>query len=443
LGPILSWPFIQNPLRLSFLQFYIMLSTTETLLPLASILNASQRLKGVAQRTPLVEYPTLAEPYGCRLWLKREDLQVVRSYKLRGAYNRMSQLSETQAQSGIVCASAGNHAQGVAYACKALEIHGTIFMPHPTPKQKVGKVRTFGGKWISIILTGDTFDEAYEAARLHQQEHGKAFIHPFDDEEVMAGQGTVGLEIIQDMGESIDYVFVPIGGGGLASGLSSYFKRLQPQVKIIGVEPAGAPAMYNSIKSGQRVILDQIDKFVDGAAVQQVGQRTFDICRESLDEVVLASEGKVCTSILQLYNEEAIVAEPAGALTLAALEQFKEQIKGKNVVCVVSGGNNDVMRMEEIKERSLLYEQLKHYFLIRFPQRAGALKEFLIHVLGPTDDITHFEYTKKTNREAGPALVGVEVEKPEDYEALLKRMREHKVDFEWVNDKPMLFQMLV
>ncbi len=420
-----------------------MLTATDTLLPLASILRASDRLKGVVQRTPLLEYPELAQPYGCRLWLKREDLQVVRSYKIRGAYNRISQLNAAQREAGVVCASAGNHAQGVAYACRALGIQGAIFMPQPTPKQKVKKVKSFGGEWVETVITGDTFDEAYAAACAYGEEHGSTFVHPFDDPEVMAGQGTVGLEILSDLHEPIDYIFVPIGGGGLSAGLGSYLKRLRPEVKLIGVEPAGAPAMYRAMQQGERVKLDKIDKFVDGAAVQQVGAHTFAVCREALDEVALVPEGKVCSTILSLYNEEAIVAEPAGALALAALDQYCEQIRGKNVVCVISGGNNDIMRMEDIKERSLLYEGLKHYFLIRFPQRAGALRDFLNHVLGPNDDIAHFEYTKKNNRETGPALVGIEVEKPGDYDALLARMEEHRVNYEVLNDKPMLFQMLV
>ncbi len=420
-----------------------MLTTTDTLLPLASIINASDRLKGVANRTPLNEYPGLAKDFGCRLWLKREDLQIVRSYKLRGAYNRISQLGNDERKAGVVCASAGNHAQGVAYACQELGIKGVIFMPHPTPKQKVKKVQSFGGEWVETVLTGDTYDEAYEAAAAYEKENGSTFIHPFDDPEVMAGQGTVGMEILADMHEAIDYVFVPVGGGGLSAGLGSYLKRLRPEIKIIGVEPAGAPAMYRSRREKQLVRLEKIDKFVDGAAVQQVGKHTFKVCQQSLDDIVLVPEGKVCSTILELYNEEAIVAEPAGALALAALDQFRDEIKGKNVVCVISGGNNDIMRMEDIKERSLLYEGLKHYFLIRFPQRAGALRDFLTQVLGPNDDISHFEYTKKNNRDTGPALVGIEVEKRADYDALIARMEEHRVNYEVVNDKPMLFQMLV
>ncbi|GAB4408247.1 MAG: threonine ammonia-lyase [Bacteroidia bacterium] len=420
-----------------------MLTDTRATLPLARIVEANERLKGVAMRTPLSLNQGLSDYFGCELRLKREDLQIVRSYKLRGAYNCMAMLGPEARTRGVACASAGNHAQGVAYSAQLMGLRGKIFMPTTTPRQKIEKVRMFGQDYIEVVLTGDTFDDAYEAAMTVAQQEGLAFIHPFNDEAVIAGQGTVGMEILADSREPIDYVFVPVGGGGLASGLGSYIKQLSPQTRIIGVEPAGAPAMHRALQQGQVVRLDQIDKFVDGAAVHKVGELNFAICREVLDDLVLVPEGKVCSTILRLYNEEAIVAEPAGALAIAALEQYREQIRGKRVVCIVSGGNNDIMRMEEIKERSMLFEGLKHYFLIRFPQRAGSLREFLNHVLGPNDDITHFEYTKKNNRETGPALVGIEVEKAADLTALIQRMQEHKVSFESVNDKPMLFHMLV
>ncbi|MDX2286633.1 MAG: threonine ammonia-lyase IlvA [Bacteroidia bacterium] len=413
------------------------------LLPLVRIVEAGERLKNVALRTPLTENAGLSARYGCTVLLKREDLQVVRSYKLRGAYNRMSRLGAAERASGVACASAGNHAQGVAYSCHALGIPGRIFMPVTTPRQKISRVQAFGKGQVEIVLTGDTYDDAYAAALADCGQTGRVLVHPFNDEEVIAGQGTVGMEIMADSPEPIDYLFVPVGGGGLAAGVGSYFKTLHPGVKLIGVEPAGAPAMHESLRQQQVVRLAELDTFVDGAAVRRVGDLTFEICRQVLDEVVLVPEGKVCTTILSLYNEEAIVVEPAGALAIAALDLCREQIRGKRVACVVSGGNNDIMRMEEIKERSMLYEELKHYFLIRFPQRAGALREFLVNVLGPQDDITHFEYTKKNNRENGPALVGIEVPAREDYLALMERMRQFNVDFELVNDKPMLFNMLV
>ena len=420
-----------------------MISETLSVLPLAKIVEANERLKGVVSRTPLMENPGLSSRFDCQVLLKREDLQVVRSYKLRGAFNKMSQLSPPEKQAGVVCASAGNHAQGVAFSCHQLDIEGKIYMPSTTPKQKIQKVQMFGGAQVEIVLQGDTYDDAYLAAMKDSEANGKVFVHPFDDRDVIAGQGTVGMEILADSHQKIDYVFLAVGGGGLASGLGSYFKQLSPETKIIGVEPEGAPAMYQSLRQNKVLRLGEIDKFVDGAAVQQVGEITFNICREVLDDMLLVPEGKVCSIILSLYNGEAIVVEPAGALAISALDQYQEQIRGKRVVCVVSGGNNDIMRTEEIKERSLLHEGLKHYFLIRFPQRAGALREFLVNVLGPTDDITHFEYTKKNNRDTGPALVGVELERKEDFKALINRMKQYRIHYQLVNDDPNLFHFLI
>ncbi|MCB9274751.1 MAG: threonine ammonia-lyase [Lewinellaceae bacterium] len=408
-----------------------------------NIYKAKVRLRGIAEQTPLMFNYHLSEHYGCRLYLKREDMQVVRSYKIRGAYNKMATVPAEALKQGVVCASAGNHAQGVAFACQKLKVHGKVYMPSVTPQQKVRKVKLFGKEWVDVVLVGDTFDDAYLEARKDADEHGKLFIHPFDDESIIEGQGTVGLEILEDCDRSLDYVFAAIGGGGLISGLGSYFKQLSPNTRIIGVEPEGAPAMYESLKAGEPITLSKIDSFVDGAAVRRVGDLTFRIAREVVDDMILVPEGKVCSTILQLYNEEGVVVEPAGALTVAALDFYKEQIKGKNVVCVLSGSNNDITRTEEIKERSLLYEGLKHYFVIRFPQRAGALREFLNNVLGPTDDITHFEYTKKHNRESGPALVGIQVQKREDYESLLERMDQHYINYQTLNDSRMLFDLLI
>lgn len=408
-----------------------------------NIYKAKVRLKGIAEQTPLMYNYHLSEHYGCRLYLKREDMQVVRSYKIRGAYNKMSTVPKRELANGVVCASAGNHAQGVAFACQKMEVHGKVYMPSVTPRQKVKKVKLFGKEWVDVVLTGDTFDDAYHEARKDADENKKVFIHPFDDERIIEGQGTVGLEILEDCDRSLDYVFVAVGGGGLISGLGSYFKQLSPNTRIIGVEPEGAPAMFESLRAGEPVTLNQIDSFVDGVAVRRVGNLTFRIAQEVVDDMILVPEGKVCSTILQLYNEEGIVVEPAGALTVAALDFYKEQIKGKNIACVVSGSNNDITRTEEIKERSLLYEGLKHYFIIRFPQRAGALREFLNNVLGPTDDITHFEYTKKHNRESGPALVGIQVQKRPDYDELLQRMDKHRINYQTLNDQRMLFDLLV
>ena len=408
-----------------------------------NIYKAKVRLRGIAEQTPLMFNYHLSEHYGCRLYLKREDMQVVRSYKIRGAYNKMATVSAEALKAGVVCASAGNHAQGVAFACQKMKVHGKVYMPSVTPQQKVRKVKLFGKEWVEVVLVGDTFDDAYLEARKDADKNGKIFIHPFDDERVIEGQGTVGLEILEDCDRSLDYVFAAVGGGGLISGLGSYFKQLSPNTKIIGVEPEGAPAMYESLKAGEPITLAQIDSFVDGAAVRRVGDTTFRIAKEVIDDMILVPEGKVCSTILQLYNEEGVVVEPAGALTVAALDFYREQIKGKNVVCVLSGSNNDITRTEEIRERSLLYEGLKHYFVIRFPQRAGALREFLNNVLGPTDDITHFEYTKKHNRESGPALVGIQVQKRGDYESLVERMDQHHINYQTLNDSRMLFDLLI
>ncbi len=405
--------------------------------------EAVATLKGVATETPLLKNYIYSEKFKANVFLKREDLQQVRSYKIRGAYNKINSISEEDRRNGIICASAGNHAQGVAFACKKLKIHGTIVMPSPTPKQKVEQVKMFGGDYVDIELTGDTFDDAYKLAKHVCDTLGKTFVHPFDDDKIIEGQATVGLEIINQSENPIDYVFVPVGGGGLASGLSSVFKQLSPRTKIIGVEPEGAPSMKTSILENKNVKLDKIDKFIDGAAVQQVGNLTLNICKENLDDMITVPEGKVCQTILDLYNKEAIVVEPAGALTIATLDFYAEEIRDKNVVCVISGSNNDITRTAEIKERALLYSQLKHYFIIRFPQRAGALKEFVIDILGKNDDITYFEYSKKTSRENGPAVVGIELIKREDLTPLIRRMKERNFYGEYLNDKPNLFEFLV
>jgi threonine dehydratase len=329
-------------------------------------------------------------------------------------------------------------------SCHILKIKGVVFMPITTPKQKVTAVERLGKKYIEIILIGDTYDDAKYAALKYVQKENKIFVSPFDHRLIMEGQGTVAAEIIEQIGKKkIDYVFVPIGGGGLASGVITYLKEFSPDTKIIGVEPEGAPAMKESIQKNKTIILDKIDNFVDGAAVKQVGNITLPICKNGLDDLVLVPEGKICTKILHLYNEDAIVVEPAGALSVAALDFYKEEIKGKTVVCIISGGNNDIQRMPDIKERSLIYEGLKHYFIIRFPQRSGALKEFVNKVLGASDDITLFEYTKKNSKESGPALVGIEQKHRDDYEALLSRMKKYKVDYIPVQDNPMLFNFLI
>ena len=405
--------------------------------------KARERLSDVVVNTPLMRDLTLSERYEANVFLKREDLQIVRSYKIRGAFNKISSLPASELSKGIVCASAGNHAQGVAYSCNKLGIKGTIFMPTPTPKQKITQVKFFGRDSIEIVLVGDTYDDAFKAAMKFRDENKIQFIHPFDDPKVIEGQATVGLDILSDTSSHIDYLFIPIGGGGLAAGVGSVFKLLSPETKIIGVEPMGAPSMKASLEKGEVVKLEEIDKFIDGAAVQRVGDLTFNICKNILDDIITIPEGKVCTTILQLYNEEAIVVEPAGALSISALDFYKEKIKGKTVVSIVSGSNNDITRTEEIKERSLLYEGLKHYFIVRFPQRPGAFREFLENILGENDDITFFQYSKKNNREQGPAIVGIELQKKEDFEPLYKRLKESNLLQEYLNQKPDLFQFLI
>ncbi|RXT04193.1 threonine ammonia-lyase IlvA [Ammoniphilus sp. CFH 90114] len=407
------------------------------------IIVANHILKDVIHKTPLQKNQILSDRYDCHVYLKREDLQVVRSFKIRGAYNLIRSLGESELARGVVCASAGNHAQGVAFSCRHLQINGKIFMPSTTPRQKVSQVKLFGGPYVEIILTGDTFDDSFSEAMKYCNEQGMAFIHPFDDAQVIAGQGTVGLEIMNDIEEPIDYVFVGIGGGGLASGVGTYIKGISPTTKMIGVEPLGAASMKESLANNDVVTLQDIDKFVDGAAVKQVGHLTMEMCKDLLDDIIAVPEGKVCTTILELYNENAIVAEPAGALSIAALDLYRDQIKGKTVVCTISGGNNDIDRMQEIKERSLIYEGLKHYFVVNFPQRAGALREFLDGVLGENDDITRFEYTKKNNKDNGPALVGIELKHKEDYEPLIERMIAHGIHYVEINKDPNLFNLLI
>ncbi len=406
------------------------------------ILAASLRLKNIINRTPLSFNANLSKKYQCNVFLKREDLQVVRSYKLRGAYNMMSSLPKEQLQKGLVCASAGNHAQGFAYSCKKICVKGVVFMPVVTPNQKISQTKMFGEEWIEVKLVGDTFDDCAVAAKTYTLQNKMTFIPPFDDHKIIEGQGTVGLEILEDQPE-VDYLFLPVGGGGLSAGVGSYFKTFSQKTVLIGVEPEGAPAMYESFKAGKPVTLESIDRFVDGAAVKRVGDIPFSICKEVLREIHLVPEGKVCTTILKLYSEDAIVSEPAGVLSIAALDDYAEQIKGKNVVCVLSGGNNDIDRMQEIKERSLQYEGLKHYFLIRFAQRPGALKEFVNFVLGENDDITRFEYMQKHNKETGPALVGIELKLKDDYQVLIQNLNKYQINFTELKKDDNLYGYLV
>lgn len=406
-------------------------------------LKAKARLSTVVLETPWQPIERWSKKLDATVFLKREDLQQVRSFKIRGAYNKIKTLSQSECEQGIVCASAGNHAQGFAFSCRDLRIKGTVFMPLPTPKQKVEQVRMFGGDFVDIQLVGDTYDDSQKAARVFQQQTQALFIHPFDDPDVIEGQATLALEILDQVQQDLDYLFVPVGGGGLVSGILTIFKALSPNTKIIGVEPVGAPSMYQSLQKQHVVALSQIDKFVDGAAVQKVGDLCFEISKKHLDDCILVEEGRICKEILDLYNKEGIVAEPAGAIALAALEQFDQPLKGKQVGVLICGGNNDITRTPEIKERALLHAQLKHYFIIRFPQRAGALKDFVNDILGPNDDITFFEYSKKTSRVNAPAVVGIRLQSASDFEPLMHRMKAGGFFGDYLNNQPDLYQFLV
>ncbi len=423
-----------------------MMELVDLLVTEEDVEKAYEVLKSVVKHTPLEYDFYLSEKYHCNVYLKREDLQRVRSFKLRGAFYAISRLSAEQLEKGVVCASAGNHAQGVAYTCKRMTVPATIFMPTTTPQQKVSQVKFFGGSNVEVVLVGDTFDASATAAKEFAAAHGQTFIPPFDDPDIIAGQGSLAVEMVKDLNkahEQADYVFAGIGGGGLISGVATYLKAKSPITKIIGVEPVGAPSMTEALKQNQVVTLDKIDKFVDGAAVKEVGGLTFQHAKVLVDEVTTISEGAVCSTILDMYTKQAIVAEPAGALSVAALETYREEIKDKTVVCIVSGGNNDINRMQEIEERSLLHEGLKHYFIVNFSQRPGALKEFVNDVLGPHDDITKFEYTKKVNRGNGPVIIGVLLQDKNDYEGLLDRVAAFDPSYIPINDNQTLYTLLV
>ena len=421
-----------------------MMKENTAYLTIDSINTARKKIASAAKTTPLQESFRLSRVYDAHVYLKREDLQPVRSYKLRGAYHKIKSLFDAgKTNDGVVCASAGNHAQGVAYACNELEINGVIFMPITTPKQKLEQVEMFGGDFVKIKLVGDTFDASKNAAIEYSEKNGAQFIHPFDDPQIIEGQATLAMEILEQAEGKIDYIFVPVGGGGLLSGVVTVFSTLSPETKIIGVEPKGAASMKAALDAGTNVELASIDKFVDGAAVQKVGDLTFEICKNSLADCISVDEGKVCETILEMYNKDAIVLEPAGALSISTLEQYQEEIKGKNVVCIVSGSNNDITRMEEIKERALLYKGVKHYFLVKFPQRPGSLKEFVLDVLGANDDIAFFEYIKKNSRETALATVGIELADASDYEGLVKRMKERGYFEAYLNNAPNILNLLV
>lgn len=404
--------------------------------------RAKLRLRDVVKKTPLQLNHRISERYHANVYLKREDLQIVRSYKLRGAYNMINSLSADVLKKGVVCASAGNHAQGFAFSCSELEINGVVFMPKISPKQKIRQTQMFGKEYVKIILEGDTFDDCADLAKKYAVDNDMTFIPPFDHPRIIEGQGTIAAEILEEM-KDVDYLFIPVGGGGLCAGIGAYIKTYFPETKIIAVEPEGAPSLKAAFEAGGPVTLQKIDKFIDGAAVKRTGDLTYQICREVVDDICLIPEGEVCSAILKLYNEDAIVIEPAGALSVSALKHYADEIRGKNVVCIISGSNNDIDRMQEIKERSLLFEGLKHYFLIRFAQRPNALRDFVNKVLGPQDDIVRFEYMKKNDKESGPALVGIELNDPKDYEGLVKRLEENDYEFTVLNKESDLFGYIV
>jgi threonine dehydratase len=405
--------------------------------------EAAKRIKDVAQNTPLQYSKRLSKKYQANIYIKREDLQEVRSFKIRGAYNKMASLTKDEQKRGVVTASAGNHAQGVAYGCAALKIKGVIFMPVVTPNQKIEKVKHFGGKYVEIKLVGNTFDDASIASKVYAEENNMGYVHPFNDPFTIAGQGTVGKEIYEKLDGKLDYVVATIGGGGLISGISTYLKGKNKSIKCIGSEPDGAACMYEALRQGKVVTLEKIDTFVDGAAVKTAGDLTFKICKQNLEKVVTIPSGKDCTTMIELYQNEGIIAEPAGAIAVAALDDIAPEIKGKTVVCIISGGNNDILRYPEIMEKSLVYQGRKHYFIIDFAQKPGQLKRMVNEALGPTDDIVRFEYIKKTNKEKGPALVGIELKDKKDLLPLLERMKEIELKYSKITNSDLLYDYLV
>jgi threonine dehydratase len=412
---------------------------------------AADRLAGVVATTPLERNRRLSALLGCEVWLKREDLQTVRSYKARGAYNLIAQLSEAARAAGVVAASAGNHAQGLAYACSALSVRGRVYLPRTTPRQKRDRIAMLGGDMVEIVLGGDTYDEASAAASQDAAASGATLVPAFDDPRTIAGQGTVAREVVAQLGHAPDVMVIPVGGGGLLAGSVAWLGERHPGVQVIGAEPAGAACVAAALAAGGPVTLPEVDTFVDGAAVRRAGHVTYPLIAASGARVVTVDEGRVCREMLALYQIDGIIAEPAGALATGALNDLAALPEGAagvippggTVVAVVSGGNNDVSRYAEVVERALIHEGRKHYFLVDFPQEPGALRRFLDEVLGPDDDITLFEYIKRSNRETGPALVGIELSRPEDLPALLDRMKAAPPSIEKIDSASPLFRFLL
>ncbi len=389
----------------------------------ADVRDAVGRLAGVAERTPLQRNQRLSDLTGADVWLKREDLQVGRSYKVRGAYNTISRLDDAARAAGVVCASAGNHGQGVAYACRALGVRGAVVVPGTTPRQKRARIRALGGDVVDLVVTGDTYDDAAAAAAAHARTSGATLVPAFDAWPVVVGQATVAVEVLDQLGgRTPDVVVLPVGGGGLLAGCGTWLAQASPGTRLVGVEPAGAASMAAALAAGHPVELPVIDTFVDGAAVRRAGAVTLPLVRDSGAEVLAVPEGQICTEMLELYQVDGIIAEPAGALATAALTGGTVRVEpGSTVVCLLSGGNNDVSRYAEVVERSLVHQGLKHYFLVEFPQEPGALRRFLDDVLGPDDDIVLFEYVKRDNRETGAALTGIELGSAASLPGLLDR----------------------
>jgi len=404
---------------------------------------AIKRLDGVAVRTSLQRNLRLSERTGAQIWLKREDLQIGRSYKLRGAYNLIAQLDDTAKAAGVVCASAGNHGQGLAYSCHILGVRGKVYVPRTTPRQKRDRIAALGGKQIQVIVTGDTYDDAAAAAIAEASATGATMVPAFDDPRTVAGQGTVAVELVEQLGHAPDVLVVPVGGGGLVAGVATWIAERHPGVRIVGVEPGGAASMAAALAAGKPVTLPHLDSFVDGAAVRRVGDVTLPLVRAAGVELMSVPEGLVCSEMLALYQTDGLIAEPAGALSTSALGNGLDVRPGETVVCLLSGGNNDVSRYGEILERSLVYEGLKHYFLVTFPQEPGALRAFLDETLGPDDDITLFEYVKRNNRETGVALVGIEISSRDDLPLLLSRMEAAPLDIERINPNSPEFRYLI
>lgn len=427
--------------------------SSQTSLPVSAddVHEAARILDGIVVRTNLEQSDRLSAQAGVPVFLKREDQQRCRSFKVRGAYRRMAALSGAERQAGVVCASAGNHAQGVAYACQQLKVHGTIYLPSNTPRQKRDRIATIGGDWVEQVIVDGTFDKANTLARQAAQSTGRTYVHPYDDPLTIAGQGTIAAELLGQMPANVAAVVIPVGGGGLLAGIATLLKAERPEIRIFGVEPEGAACMYEALKEGQPVTLPKVDPFVDGTAVGRAGDVTFQVAASLVDEILVVPEGAVCTEMLDLYHSDGVIAEPAGALASTAVRNYLASVEARAaygvgegaIICLTSGGNNDLTRYAEVQERSLRHEGVRHYFMVTFPQQPGALRLFLTDVLGPGDDIVHFEYTKKNMRETGPALVGIDIAHREDIDGLRMRMEESPLHVEEIPSGSEIFRLLI